>query len=266
MENNFSVELGDDIIKLIDNVVRENFRSRYMVLLYEEKVRETRTLLTEEEVDNYILNCAILSSTADFLVPFYPKLLSIISVDNLNKQGILCLDLLVNVHKRVYGVDTSVEKQQEILKFHHPYKAWDFGKCGIDHIMKNIKCFEYKISNYKKLCDDMLLNLMGINGERKDAQEKLDTMVLAVDYLSVEQQKAIFDKISICYCFGNTTSVTRALVDKEYSKLKYPNDAEWMEKEDDFNSLLAKIGIEMGEMPKTFVDEIYKKNGYSINR
>ena len=46
------------------------------------------------------------------------------------------------------------------------------------------------------------------------------------------------------------------VVDKEYSKAKYPKDSEVIEQNSyDYRSFLAKYGIDMGELPKTFASE-----------
>lgn len=262
-----------EMVSFINDIVRNNVRSMYMVNLYEEKNR-ARKYLTSEEKDDYIEHCATLDATSRIMVPVFKRLLSDIPFSELNEHGRKILNINAVIYKEVFGEETNIEEQQEILRkgqsgicsIHSVNdESYHFGKVDLSK-MRNMLVYDgNKMFGYADLCNQTFVELLNSN-TIDEAVEELSQMVIGIDELPVNEQTVLFDKLGICFAPGIVPlRFHTALFDREYSKRKYPEEAEWLANEKEYKDLLAEVGIDMGEMPKTFVGEIYGYTNSSSN-
>lgn len=247
----------------INDVVRSNFRSLYMTTLYGEK--STEKYLTEEDKDDYLANCAILSATSRIMSPIFKRLLSDIPVSQLNELGRKILSDNVSGYERIVGRETSMEEMQDIKKEGNSGiyalggghdDSYYFGNVDPADMRKVLGNDQWRMFGYHDLYLQSFSELLGCSNSEQ-AVEKLSEWVVGIDSLPVDEQIALFDKISICFERFSTSNERFYLADREYSKRKYPNDASTMDKCTDFKEACATVGIDMGEMPKTIVGEVY---------
>lgn len=247
----------------VNDIVRSNVRSMYMRYLYEEK-QNSRKYLTLEEQEDYIAQCATLDATSNIMLPIFKRLLSDIPYSELDEHGRKLLDNHVESYEKAMLKKSSPEEQQERIKagqsgvvspFLGSDESYYFGKVDSSEIRKTIG-YGYMMSEYVDLCKQSFVNLLGAS-TMDEAVDKLSYQVVGIDNLPVNEQIALFDKIGICFSRHLTTAWHRALYDREYSKRLFPADADWLSNEKEYGELLAEVGIDMGEMPKTFVGEFY---------
>lgn len=253
--------------RLLDNIIRMNMRSRYLVELYEEKKREGISL-SSEEIDDYIAQNAMLDTTADLIYIFFSKIFPSIPFENLSQEGLTILEMCQKSDKFVYN---RQEKRglEEIFSDdyqksnNYGQRTFDFGKRNTSYDLSALRnvipSYEsYKLNQYDHNCEHTYEKLLGCS--KKMAHEELLAHVIK-EYLElpIETRVADMNKIFTCWNLHSTMRKGKSvIVDKEYSTMKWPEDN--FKNCFDYSELLASVGIEMGEMPKTFTSEIYRQS------
>lgn len=245
---------------VLDDVIRKHMFSRYMIGLYQEKKSVLgEEALTDTEKDNYIYCCSLRNSTAEIIYVFYRQLINKVGFTKLPP---LAMDMLKSCQEG-YKLEHNNESIGLEELYNNPtYKSADYyqrlSDFGLMEISDMKKLFENgsgdywmkKIDEYK---DDAYMNILGC--KRSEASDTLISEVCNYWKLPEEVCANYINKIFSCWRLHSTSKSIGVVCDSEYSKMKYPDyDASKLV---DYKKLLDSVGIEMGEMPKTFVSEIY---------
>ena len=242
-------------LRLLDDVVKKNIRSRYLVGMYKEKI-SVGISLSEQEKSDLVFQCAICNSTAEIIYLLFTQLIDNVPFDKLPQT---CIDML---NTCLVGYEISNKKsisREEI--FNDPtYKEnnfgqrdYDFGKIDLNDIRKFLDVSDnVHFMGYDNYCEQTYNFLLGC--ARSNVLDTLSPIIMSYLRLPEDERVSDLNILFACWHLHKADNPRKAIIDRKYSELKYPGDD--FSSTHDYKSLLASVGIELEPMSKNFISEI----------